>query len=164
MAIGLAVLSALIYAGFSDTLYIIPLQVLDGVDNPSLLAIPFFIMAGNLMNGVGMTDRIFNFASALVGHMRAGLAQVNVVSSLLFAGVSGAAVADCAGLGTIEIKAMRERGYPAPFAAALTAASAVVGPIIRPRSVLSSMRFCPTPRWRGFSSLASFPASLSACR
>ncbi|EIM77417.1 TRAP-type C4-dicarboxylate transport system, large permease component [Nitratireductor aquibiodomus RA22] len=132
MAIGLAVLSALIYAGFSDTLYIIPLQVLDGVDNPSLLAIPFFIMAGNLMNGVGMTDRIFNFASALVGHMRAGLAQVNVVSSLLFAGVSGAAVADCAGLGTIEIKAMRERGYPAPFAAALTAASAVVGPIIPP--------------------------------
>ncbi|WP_295805817.1 TRAP transporter large permease [uncultured Nitratireductor sp.] len=132
MAIGLAVLSALVYAGFSDTLYIIPLQVLDGVDNPSLLAIPFFIMAGNLMNGVGMTDRIFNFASALVGHMRAGLAQVNVVSSLLFAGVSGAAVADCAGLGTIEIKAMRERGYPAPFAAALTAASAVVGPIIPP--------------------------------
>ncbi|MCR4267220.1 TRAP transporter large permease [Nitratireductor sp. ZSWI3] len=132
MAIGLAVLTALVYAGFSDTLYIIPLQVLDGVDNPSLLAIPFFIMAGNLMNGVGMTDRIFNFASALVGHMRAGLAQVNVVSSLLFAGVSGAAVADCAGLGTIEIKAMRERGYPAPFAAAITAASAVVGPIIPP--------------------------------
>ncbi|KFB09292.1 TRAP transporter large permease [Nitratireductor basaltis] len=132
MAIGIAVLSALVYAGFADTLYIIPLQVLDGVDNPSLLAIPFFIMAGNLMNGVGMTDRIFNFASALVGHMRAGLAQVNVVSSLLFAGVSGAAVADCAGLGTIEIKAMRERGYPAPFAAALTAASAVVGPIIPP--------------------------------
>lgn len=132
MAIGLAVLSALIYAGFADTLYIMPLHILEGVNAPSLLAIPFFIMAGNLMNAVGMTDRIFNFAMALVGHFRAGLAQVNVLSSMLFAGISGAAVADVAGLGMIEIKAMRERGYPAPFAAAITAASAIVGPIIPP--------------------------------
>jgi tripartite ATP-independent transporter DctM subunit len=132
MAIGLAVLAALVYAGFSDTLYIMPLQILEGVNAPSLLAIPFFIMAGNLMNTVGMTDRIFNFAMALVGHFRAGLAQVNVLSSMLFAGISGAAVADVAGLGMIEIKAMRERGYPAPFSAAITAASAIVGPIIPP--------------------------------
>jgi len=132
MAIGLAVLAALVYAGFSDTLYIMPLQILEGVNAPSLLAIPFFIMADNLMNTVGMTDRIFNFAMALVGHFRAGLAQVNVLSSMLFAGISGAAVADVAGLGMIEIKAMRERGYPAPFAAAVTAASAIVGPIIPP--------------------------------
>ncbi|ESR27021.1 TRAP transporter large permease [Lutibaculum baratangense] len=132
MAIGLSVLAALVQAGFSDTLYIMPLQILEGVNAPSLLAIPFFIMAGNLMNIVGMTDRIFNFASALVGHFRAGLAQVNVLSSMLFAGISGAAVADVAGLGMIEIKAMRERGYPVPFAAAVTAASAIVGPIIPP--------------------------------
>lgn len=132
MAIGLAVLAALVHAGFSDTLYIMPLQILEGVNAPSLLAIPFFIMAGNLMNTVGMTDRIFNFAMALVGHFRAGLAQVNVLSSMLFAGISGAAVADVAGLGMIEIKAMRERGYPAPFSAAVTAASAIVGPIIPP--------------------------------
>lgn len=132
IAIGLAVLGALLYAGFADTLYIMPLQVLEGVNNPALLAIPFFIMAGNLMNAVGMTDKIFNFAMTLVGHFRAGLAQVNVLSSLVFAGVSGAAVADCAGLGAVEIKAMRERGYPAEFAAALTVASAVVGPIIPP--------------------------------
>lgn len=90
MAIGLAVLAALVHAGFSDTLYIMPLQILEGVNAPSLLAIPFFIMAGNLMNTVGMTDRIFNFAMALVGHFRAGLAQVNVLSSMLFAGISGA--------------------------------------------------------------------------
>jgi tripartite ATP-independent transporter DctM subunit len=127
-----SVLAALFAAGFGDALYILPLQVLEGVDNPSLLAIPFFIMAGNLMNAVGMTDKIFNFATQLVGHMRAGLAQVNVLSSMIFAGVSGAAVAECAGLGMIEIKAMRERGYPADFAAAITVASAVVGPIIPP--------------------------------
>jgi tripartite ATP-independent transporter DctM subunit len=84
------------------------------------------------MNAVGMTDKIFNFATQLVGHFRAGLAQVNVLSSMIFAGVSGAAVADCAGLGMVEIKAMRERGYPADFAAAVTVASAVIGPIIPP--------------------------------
>jgi tripartite ATP-independent transporter DctM subunit len=132
MAIGASVLAALLTAGFADSLYILPLQVLEGVDNPSLLAIPFFIMAGNLMNAVGMTDKIFNFATQLVGHLRAGLAQVNVLSSMIFAGVSGAAVADCAGLGMVEIKAMRERGYPADFAAAVTVASAVIGPIIPP--------------------------------
>ncbi|MDP7241211.1 MAG: TRAP transporter large permease [Rhodospirillales bacterium] len=132
MAIGMAVLASLMVAGFSDTLYILPLQVLEGVENPSLLAVPFFIMAGNLMNTVGMTDKIFNFATSLVGHFRAGLAQVNVLASMIFAGVSGAAVADIAGLGTVEIKAMRERGYPADFAAALTVASAVIGPIIPP--------------------------------
>ncbi len=132
MAIGAAVLASLILAGFHNELYIMPLQVLEGVDNPALLAVPFFIMAGNLMNAVGMTDKIFNFALSIVGHVRAGLAQVNVLSSMIFAGVSGAAVADCAGLGTVEIRAMRERGYPADFAAAITVASAVVGPIIPP--------------------------------
>ena len=132
MAIGTSVLAALFAAGFGSQLYTLPLHVLEGVENPALLAVPFFIMAGNLMNAVGMTDKIFDFATACVGHFRAGLAQVNVLSSMIFAGVSGAAVADCAGLGTVEIKAMRERGYPADFAAALTVASAVIGPIIPP--------------------------------
>jgi tripartite ATP-independent transporter DctM subunit len=132
MAIGAAVLLAFAVSDFSDALYIVPQQILEGVNKPSLAAVPFFIMAGNLMNVVGMTDRIFNFANALVGHFKAGLAQVNVLSSMIFAGVSGAAVADCAGLGTIEIKAMTERGYKPEFAAAVTVASAVVGPIIPP--------------------------------
>ncbi|MGF1630912.1 MAG: TRAP transporter large permease [Kiloniellaceae bacterium] len=132
MSIGAAVLLAFATSNFSDALYIVPQQILEGVNKPSLAAVPFFIMAGNLMNVVGMTDRIFNFASALVGHFKAGLAQVNVLSSMIFAGVSGAAVADCAGLGTIEIKAMKERGYKPEFAAAVTVASAVVGPIIPP--------------------------------
>ncbi|MDH3664168.1 MAG: TRAP transporter large permease [Alphaproteobacteria bacterium] len=132
MAIGIAVLGSLILAGFTSEIYILPLMVVEGVENPSLIAVPFFIMAGNLMNVVGMTDRIFAFASSLVGHFKAGLAQVNVLSSMIFAGVSGAAVADAAGLGTIEIKAMKERGYRPEFAAAVTVCSAVVGPLIPP--------------------------------
>lgn len=132
MAIGAAVLSAFAVSSFSDSLYVVPQQILEGVNKPSLAAVPFFIMAGNLMNAVGITDRIFNFADAVVGHFKAGLAQVNVLSSMIFAGVSGAAVADCAGLGTIEIKAMRERGYKPEFAAAVTVCSAVIGPLIPP--------------------------------
>ncbi|XDZ65490.1 TRAP transporter large permease [Alphaproteobacteria bacterium LSUCC0684] len=132
ISIGAAVFATFITSEFSDATYIIPQQLLEGVRKPSLTAVPFFIMAGNLMNAVGMTDRIFNFANALVGHFKAGLAQVNVLASMVFAGVSGAAVADCAGLGTIEIKAMRERGYNPEFAAALTVCSAVIGPIIPP--------------------------------
>ena len=106
--------------------------MVEGVDHAALLAIPFFILAGNLMNASGMTDKIFDFATAVIGHVRGGLAQVNVLASMVFAGVSGAAVADCAGLGIVEIKAMAERGYKRPFAAAVTAASSAVGPIIPP--------------------------------
>jgi tripartite ATP-independent transporter DctM subunit len=132
MAVGGSVVLALIYAGYADGLYIVPLQVLEGVDNASLLAVPFFILAGNLMNQVGMTDKIFNFANALVGHFRAGLAQVNVLGSMIFAGVNGTAIGDIAGLGQIEVKAMRDRGYPADFSAAMTVASSIVGPLIPP--------------------------------
>jgi tripartite ATP-independent transporter DctM subunit len=132
VSIGAAVVLAFLNSDFSDALYIIPQQILDGVNKPSLAAVPFFILAGNLMNVVGMTDRIFAFAGTLVGHFKAGLAQVNVLSSMIFAGVSGAAVADAAGLGTIEIKAMKERGYKPEFAAAVTVCSSVVGPLIPP--------------------------------
>lgn len=132
MAIGASVVLALIYAGFGTELHIMPQQILEGVDRPALLAVPFFVLAGNLMNAVGMTDRIFRFATALVGHTKAGLAQVNVVASMVFAGISGASVADTAGLGTVEMKAMRERGYPADFAAALSVVSSVIGPLIPP--------------------------------
>ncbi len=132
MSIGGAVIVTLFYAGFGDALYIVPTQILEGVDSPALLAIPFFIMAGVLMNEIGLTDRIFDFANALVGHFRAGLAQVNVVASMIFAGSSGTAVADIAGLGAMEVKAMRQHGYPADFAAALSICSALVGPLIPP--------------------------------
>ncbi|ANT60840.1 MULTISPECIES: TRAP transporter large permease [unclassified Salipiger] len=132
IAIGTATVLTFLTSDFSTALQIIPQQMLEGVNKASLTAVPFFIMAGNLMNATGVTERIFAFANALVGHLKAGLAQVNILSSMIFAGISGAAVADCAGLGAIEIKAMRESGYKADFAAAITVASSVIGPLIPP--------------------------------
>lgn len=132
MSMGLATAIALVVGGNLSFFFIMPQQMVEGVDHAALLAIPFFILAGNLMNVSGMTDKIFDFATAVVGHVRGGLAQVNVLASMVFAGVSGAAVADCAGLGVVEIKAMSERGYKRAFAAAITAASSAVGPIIPP--------------------------------
>ena len=132
IAIGTAVVLTFLSSDFSNALQIIPQQMLEGVNKASLTAVPFFIMAGNLMNATGVTERIFAFANALVGHLKAGLAQVNILSSMIFAGISGAAVADCAGLGAIEIKAMRENGYKADFAAAITVASSIIGPLIPP--------------------------------
>jgi TRAP-type C4-dicarboxylate transport system permease large subunit len=107
-------------------------RMVSGIDSFPLLAVPFFILAGNLMNGAGITTRIYNFALALVGWAKGGLGHVNIVGSVVFAGMSGTAVADAAGLGTIEIKAMREHGYDAEFAVGVTAASATLGPIIPP--------------------------------
>jgi tripartite ATP-independent transporter DctM subunit len=107
-------------------------RTIGGIDSFTLLAVPFFILAGNLMNHAGITDRIFDFAKALVGWMRGGLGHVNVGASVLFAGMSGAAVADAGGLGTIEVKAMREAGYDDDFAIGLTAASSTIGPLIPP--------------------------------
>ncbi|MGR3369605.1 MAG: TRAP transporter large permease [Sagittula sp.] len=132
IAIGAATVLTFATSDFSSAMQIIPQQMLEGVNKASLTAVPFFIMAGNLMNATGVTERIFAFANALVGHLKAGLAQVNILSSMIFAGISGAAVADCAGLGAIEIKAMRERGYKPDFAAAITVASSVIGPLIPP--------------------------------
>ncbi len=107
-------------------------RMFSGLDSFPLLAVPFFILAGNLMNSAGITNRIYNFALGLVGWLRGGLGHVNVVGSVIFAGMSGTAVADAAGLGTIEIRAMKEHGYKTEFAVGITAASATLGPIIPP--------------------------------
>jgi len=107
-------------------------RMVSGIDSFPLLAVPFFILAGNLMNNAGITTRIYNFALALVGWMKGGLGHVNVIGSVIFAGMSGTAIADAAGLGTIEIKAMKEHGYSTEFAVGVTAASATLGPIIPP--------------------------------
>ncbi|MEP7155586.1 MAG: TRAP transporter large permease [Betaproteobacteria bacterium] len=112
--------------------YVVIHRMVNGIDSFPLLAVPFFIMAGNLMNSAGITNRIYNFALALVGWLRGGLGHVNVIGSVIFAGMSGTAIADAAGLGTIEIKAMRDHGYSAEFAVGVTAASATLGPIIPP--------------------------------
>jgi tripartite ATP-independent transporter DctM subunit len=104
----------------------------DGVNSFPLMCVPFFIMAGSLMNTAGITERIYSFAVALVGWMKGGLGQVNVVGSVIFAGMSGTAVADAAGLGTIEIKAMKDHGYDPQFAVGITAASSILGPVLPP--------------------------------
>lgn len=107
-------------------------RMVSGIDSFPLLAVPFFILAGNLMNNAGITNRIYNYALALVGWLKGGLGHVNVVGSVVFAGMSGTAIADAAGLGTIEIKAMKDHGYATEFAVGVTAASATLGPIIPP--------------------------------
>jgi tripartite ATP-independent transporter DctM subunit len=107
-------------------------RMIGGVDSFPLLAIPFFIMAGSLMNSAGIANRIYDFALALVGWLKGGLGHVNVVGSLIFAGMSGTAVADAGGLGNIEIRAMRDHGYSVDFAVGVTGASSTVGPIIPP--------------------------------
>jgi TRAP-type C4-dicarboxylate transport system permease large subunit len=112
--------------------YVVIHRMVGGLDSFPLLAVPFFIFAGNLMNSAGITNRIYNFALALVGWLKGGLGHVNVIGSVIFAGMSGTAIADAAGLGTIEIKAMRDHGYGIDFSVGVTAASATLGPIIPP--------------------------------
>ena len=117
---------------FSIPLTLFPLKMMHGVNNFPILAIPFFILAANIMNKGSVTTRIFNFANALVGHLRGGLGHVNVLASMIFAGMSGTAVADAAGLGSLEIKAMQEQGYSMSYSIGITGASSVIGPIIPP--------------------------------
>jgi TRAP-type C4-dicarboxylate transport system permease large subunit len=132
-AIAMALASLLHIFVYGDVPAVVVIhRMIAGIDSFPLLAVPFFILAGNLMNNAGISNRIYAFALALVGWLRGGLGHVNVLGSVVFAGMSGTALADAAGLGTIEIKAMREHGYPAEFAVGVTAASATLGPIIPP--------------------------------
>ncbi|HBB18528.1 MAG TPA: ABC transporter permease [Syntrophus sp. (in: bacteria)] len=125
--------ASLAYLVATDTpLAIAAQQLSGGVRGYTLLAIPLYILAGELMNTCGITQRIFDFANALVGHVRGGLGHVNVLASMIFAGMSGSSSADAAGLGRVEIKAMIEKGYRPEFAAAITAVSSTIGPIIPP--------------------------------
>ena len=133
VALSMAV-SSLLYVLVDGTMPDIAVlhRMIGGVDSFPLLAVPFFILAGNLMNIAGVTNRIYQFAVSAVGWMRGGLGQVNIIGSVIFSGMSGTAIADAAGLGTIEIKAMKDHGYPLDFSVGVTAASATLGPIIPP--------------------------------
>ncbi|WP_435311578.1 TRAP transporter large permease [Primorskyibacter sedentarius] len=111
-------------------------NVYNGMDSFPLMAIPFFMLAGELMNRGGITMRLVEFSQAMMGHLRGGLAHVNVLSSMLFAGLSGSAVADTSALGSMLIPAMEKQGYSRKFAAAITAASSVIGPIIPPSGIM----------------------------
>ncbi len=108
----------------------------NGMDSFPLMAIPFFMLAGELMNRGGITMRLVEFSQAMMGHFRGGLAHVNILSSMLFAGLSGSAVADTSALGSMLIPAMEKQGYKRRFAAAITAASSVIGPIIPPSGIM----------------------------
>ena len=130
--------SALLYLILNP---IVPLTIVvqrmaPGIDSFPLLAVPLFILAGQLLNTSGIATRIFRFAHALVGHIRGGLAHCNIVASMIFSAMSGVAQADAAGLGLIEIKAMRERGFDPAFSAAVSASSAIIGPIIPPSVIM----------------------------
>ena len=140
--LGVPVGYAMVLAGFfyvtlggaTVALTFIPSAMVSGISSYTMLAIPFFMLVGEIMNGSGITRKIFQFASAWVGHITGGLGHVNVLSSMIFAGMSGAAVADCAGLGAIEIKAMTDEGFDPDFSVGVTAASSIIGPIIPPSS------------------------------
>ena len=111
-------------------------NIYNGIDSFPLMAIPFFMLAGELMNRGGITHRLVDFAQVMMGHFRGGLAHVNILSSMLFAGLSGSAVADTSALGSMLIPAMEKNGYSRRFAAAVTAASSVIGPIIPPSGIM----------------------------
>lgn len=129
-SLALSSFAYILYSGLPPVLLMH--NMVNGMNSFPLLSIPFFILAGALMNGAGITARIFGFARAIVGWMHGGLGHVNVGASIIFAGMSGAAVADAGGLGAIEVKAMREAGYDDDFSVGVTAASSTIGPIIPP--------------------------------
>lgn len=132
--IGLPVALYLLIDG-SVPLTLVPQMMINGVNSFALLAVPFYLLAGTLMNTAGITMRLFDFAGCLVRHVPGGLGHVNVVNSMIFAGMSGSAVADAAGVGIIELHAMRKEGYDDTFSAGITASSATIGAIIPPSIV-----------------------------
>ena len=130
VALGLSSLTFILFNGMPSL--VVLHNMINGINSFPLIAIPFFILAGHLMNTGGITTKIFNFARASVGWAHGGLGHVNIGASVIFAGMSGAAVADAGGLGNIEIKAMRDAGYDTDFSVGITAASSTIGPIIPP--------------------------------
>ena len=126
-------LSALATLPVTDfPIIVVAQKMVTGIDSFTFVAIPLFILAGELMNVGQITDRIFNFAKAAVGWIPGGLAHANILASVIFSGMSGSAIADAGGLGTVEMKAMREAGYDDYFSGAVTAASSTIGPIFPP--------------------------------
>lgn len=135
-SLGMASLSYLVLTDNFDLLVAFPQRLIAGIDNFVLLTIPFFILAGNLMNAANLTQEIVRFAQMVVGQVRGGLAVVNILASMMFSGVSGAATAEASAIGSVMIPAMRRDGYPAAYAAALTGASSLLGPMVPPSLAL----------------------------
>ncbi|MCU0774365.1 MAG: TRAP transporter large permease [Ideonella sp.] len=114
----------------------VPQRLFDGINSFPLMAVPFFILAADLMTASGITTALLRFSNSLVGHIRGGMGHVNVVTSMMFAGVSGSALADAAGPGAVEMRMMQRSGYPKDYSAALSAATATIGPIIPPSIIM----------------------------
>ncbi|MFB0520413.1 MAG: TRAP transporter large permease [Desulfatiglandales bacterium] len=131
IAVGIAVIVTMAFFSPFPVLGMVQ-RMVTGIDSFILLSIPFFMLTGRLMNVGGITDRIFYSARCLIGHVRGSLAHANVIASMIFAGMSGSAVADAGGLGMVEMKAMTDQGYQRDFSAAITVASSTIGPIIPP--------------------------------
>lgn len=134
-ALGFSTLTALIF-GADFPLFVLLKQTYEGVDSFPLMAVPFFILAAELMSGGSLTEVLLKFAAQFVGHKRGGLGYTNVVSLTFFSGISGSALADAAGPGSMMIRMMDKAGYDRSYAAALTAATAIVGPIIPPSIIM----------------------------
>ena len=132
VSMGLTAILSFLALGTPNLLMMVPQRMYAGTTSFTLLAIPFFILAGNLMNTGGMTKRLVHFAQCLVGHIRGGLGHVTVVTNMIMAGMSGSAVADATGTGVVLIPAMEKAGYPRSFSAALVGAASTIGPIIPP--------------------------------
>ena len=132
VAMGLTAITFFIGLGNSSLLTMLPQRMYASTTSFTLLAIPFFILAGNLMNTGGVTSRIFRFAKAVVGHVPGGLGQVSVIANVIFSGMSGSAIADAAGLGQVLHKAMVDNGFKPKFSAAIVASAATIGPVIPP--------------------------------
>jgi tripartite ATP-independent transporter DctM subunit len=134
-AMGGAGLVALVVEG-KLSLLSVPQRFFDGINSFPLMAVPFFILAADLMTASGITTALLRFSNSLVGHIRGGLGHVNVVTSMLFAGISGSALADAAGPGAVEMRMMEKGGYDKYYSAALSAATATIGPIIPPSIIM----------------------------
>lgn len=136
ISISMGIASAICLIVMDIPMAILPQKMVAGVQSWVLLAIPFYVLAAQIMNHGGIAERLFNFADELVGWIKGGLAHANVMASMIFAGISGAAVADASGLGLVEIEAMDKAGYDRRFAVGITAASCMLGPIIPPSIML----------------------------
>ena len=132
---GIASLAVLLADG-SFPLLVVPQRMFNGLDSFPLMAVPFFILAADLMTAGRITAALLRFSQALVGHIRGGMGHVNVLISVFFAGISGSALADAAGPSAIAMRMMARAGYPLPYAAALSAATATIGPVIPPSIIM----------------------------
>ena len=135
-ALGLTSVITIVHQDLPQFIPILSQRIFSGIDSFTLMAIPFFILAGQIMETTKITDRLISLANVLVGHFRGGLAQVNIVVSILFAGLTGAGLADAAAIGSVLIPAMEKEGYDTEFSAAVTAASAIIGPTIPPSIIM----------------------------